>query len=70
MERCKIGYEGRDLEYREFDKLTHPHQGEVVSHKRLGAMLALIGEQQKRLPQKKRSIKCPTRRYPAPARLT
>jgi hypothetical protein len=68
--RIKIRYEGRDLEYREFDKLTHIHQGEVVSHKRLGAMLAMVGEQQKRLPQDKRSLKCPTRRYPAPARLT
>jgi hypothetical protein len=33
-------------------------------------MLAMVGEQQKRLPQDKRSLKCPTRRYPAPARLT
>jgi hypothetical protein len=43
---------------------------EVVPHKRLGAMLALISENQKYLPQEKRGIKCPTRRYPAPARLT
>jgi hypothetical protein len=28
----------------------------VVSHKRLGAMLALIGEQQKQLPKDKRSV--------------
>jgi hypothetical protein len=27
--RIKIRYEGRDLEYREFDKLTHTHQGEA-----------------------------------------
>ena len=66
----KIKYEGRELGYREFDKLTQTHQGEVVPHKRLGAMLALISENQKYLPQEKRSIKCPTRRYPAPARLT
>ena len=63
-------YEGRELGYREFDKLMQTHQGEVVPHKRLGAMLALISENQKYLPQEKRSIKCPTRRYPAPARLT
>jgi len=68
--RIKIRHEGRDLDYRQFDKLTHTHQGEVVSHKRLGSLLALIGEQQRRLPQEKRSIKCPTRRYPPPARLT
>ncbi len=66
----KIRYEGRDLQYREFDKLTHVHQGEVVSHKRLGAMLTFIAEQQNAKPQEKRSIKCPTRRYPAPALLT
>ena len=68
--RIKIRYEGRDLEYREFDKLTHTHQGVVVSHKRLGAVLTMLGKQQKLLPQDKRSVKCPTRRYPAPARLT
>jgi len=68
--RIKIKYEGRELGYREFDKLMQTHQGEVVPHKRLGAMLALISENQKYLPQEKRSIKCPTRRYPAPARLT
>ena len=68
--RIKIRYDGRDLGYREFDKLTHTHQGEVVPHKRLGAMLDLISENQKFLPQEKRSVKCPTRGYPAPARLT
>ena len=68
--RIKIKYEGRELGYREFDKLTQTHQGEVVPHKRLGAMLTLISENQKLLPQEKRSVKCPTRRYPAPARLT
>jgi hypothetical protein len=25
--RIKIRYEGRDLAYREFDRLTHTHQG-------------------------------------------
>jgi hypothetical protein len=60
----------RDLEYREFDKLTHTHQGAVVSHKRLGAVLTMLGKQQELLPQEKRSVRYPTRRYPAPARLT
>ena len=68
--RIKIRYEGRELAYREFDKLTHVHQGEVVSNKRLGAALAYIANKQKVLPVEKRSIKCPTRRYPAPAQLT
>jgi hypothetical protein len=64
--RIAIRYEGRDLPYREFDKLTHVHQGEVVPHKRLGAMLQMISDQR----DEKRSLKGPTRRYPAPARLT
>jgi transposase len=61
--RIKIKYEGRELGYREFDKLTHTHQGEVVPHKRLGAMLELISHNQKLLQEEKRSLKCPTRRY-------
>ena len=68
--RIKIRHKGRDLNYREFDRLTHVHQGEVVSHKRLGAMLTFIAEQQQALAHNKRSVKCPTRRYPSPARLT
>jgi hypothetical protein len=60
---------------RELDRLKciqglHIHQGEVVPHKRLGAMLELISHNQKQLPNEKRSLKSPTRRYPAPASLT
>jgi hypothetical protein len=69
-EKYATPYEGRDLEYRQFDKLTHTHQGEVVPHKRLGAMLSMLSQQQKLLPLEKRSVKCPTRRYPPPARLS
>jgi hypothetical protein len=64
--RIAIRYEGRELPYREFDKLTHVHQGEVVPHKRLGAMRQMISDQR----HEKRSLKGPTRRYPAPARIT
>ena len=60
--RIKIRHEGRDLAYREFDKLTQTHQGEVVSHKRLGAMLTFLAEKSTEGPQEKRSIKCPTPR--------
>jgi hypothetical protein len=67
--RIKIRHEGRELAYREFDKLTHVHQGEVVTHKRLGAMLSMIADQSKALPPERRSLKGPTRRYPSPARL-
>jgi len=68
--RIKIRHEGRDLAYRQFEKLTHVHRSEVVPHKRLGAMLEMLSDQQMLLPREKRSIKCPARRYPAPARLT
>lgn len=64
--RIAIRYEGRDLAYREFDKLTQVHQGEVVPNKRLGAMLKMVAN----FRDEKRSLKGPTRRYPAPARLT
>jgi transposase len=66
--RIKIRHEDRELAYREFDKLTHVHQGEVVAHKRLGAM-TMIADQSKSLPPERRSLKGPTRRYPSPARL-
>jgi len=64
--RIAIRHEDRELAYREFDKLTHVHQGEVVPHKRLGAMLQIISDQR----DEKRCLKGPTRRYPAPARLS
>jgi hypothetical protein len=68
--RIGIRHEGRELSYREFDKLTQVHQGEVVPHKRLGSMLRMLADQRDLGPHEKRSIKCPTRRYLAPARLT
>jgi hypothetical protein len=68
--RIAIRYESRNLTYRPFDKLTHVHQGEVVSHKRLGAMLTFIAQQPRAEADKRRSVKCPTRRYPTPAQLT
>jgi hypothetical protein len=41
------------------DKLTYTHQGEVVSHKRLGAMLTLIGEKQKSCRKKSAASNAP-----------
>jgi hypothetical protein len=64
--RIVIRYEGRDLAYREFDKLTQVHQAEVVPNKRLGAMLKMVSN----FRDEKRSLKGPTRRYPAPARIS
>ena len=54
------------LAYREFDMLTHAHQAEVVPNKRLGAMLKIVSN----FRDEKRSLKGPTRRYPAPARIS
>jgi transposase len=65
--RIRIFFEGRELQYRQFDKLTQTHQGEIVLNKRLGSMLSFIQQRQQQLPREKRSVKCPTRRYPAPA---
>jgi hypothetical protein len=67
--RLRIEHEGRNLNYRQFDKLTQVHQAEIVPHKRLSAMLSFIQQQQQLLPHEKRSMRCPTRRYPAPATL-
>jgi hypothetical protein len=39
--RIKIRCKGRTPEYREFDKLTQTHQGEIVSHKRLETMVSI-----------------------------
>ena len=68
--RIQLEYEGRVLEYREFDKLTQVHQAEVTDSKRLGAMVAFAKAQQAQLPREKRSVKCPTRHYPKPSERT
>lgn len=67
--RLRIEHEGRNLKYRQFDKLTQVHQAEIVPHKRLSAMLSFIQQQQQLVPHEKRSIRCPTRRYPPPVTL-
>lgn len=67
--RLRIEHEGRNLKYRQFDKLTQVHQAEIVPHKRLSAMLSFIQQQQQLVPHEKRSLRGPTRRYPAPAAL-
>jgi hypothetical protein len=54
--RIGIQQEGKSLAYREFDKLTHPHQGEVVSHKRLGAMLNMLSDQKARTTGRKKGV--------------
>jgi hypothetical protein len=50
--RLSIRHNGFDLAYRTFDKLRQVDQGAVADNKRLGAVLALIRDQQlRRRPQ-------------------
>ncbi|MBS0393405.1 MAG: ISNCY family transposase [Proteobacteria bacterium] len=61
--RLKIRYEGRELPYKEFDRLSQVHQADVVNNKRLGSVLAFVREQQLAHPER-RSRHGPARRYP------
>jgi transposase len=49
--RIKITYQGREIAYREFDKQSHVPRTEIASHKRLGALLRLIGDKTHPLPR-------------------
>ena len=59
--RLSIRYKGVELAYRTFDKIRQVDQGAIVENKRLGAVLAMIRDQQLREPQH-RSQKAPRRR--------
>jgi hypothetical protein len=59
--RLVIRYKGAVLPYRTFDKLRQVSHAAVVDNKRLGAVLAMIREQQLAMPQK-RSAGAPKRR--------
>jgi transposase len=59
--RLSIRYRGVELAYRTFDKIRQVDQGAIVENKRLGAVLAMIRDQQLREPQH-RSQKAPRRR--------
>ena len=58
--RLKIRFEGRELPYREFDRLSQIHQADIVSNKRLGSVLKFVQETQLANPEG-RSRSCPTR---------
>ena len=62
--RFKIRFEGRELPYTEFDRLSQVHQGDIVNNKRLGSVLALAKQLQQTDPER-RSKHGPSRRYPA-----
>jgi hypothetical protein len=66
--RLSIRYKGIELAYRTFDKLRQVSQAEIVENKRLGAVLAVIREQQMARAEP-RSKKAPRRRDQSDARL-
>lgn len=61
--RFKIRFEGRELPYTEFDRLSQIHQGDIVSNKRLSAVLTFARDTQLAHPER-RSTSGPSRRYP------
>ncbi len=60
--RLAVRYKGADLPYRTFDKIRHVKQADIVENKRLGALLEIIQEHQRRQPPAVRGGKGPKRR--------
>ena len=60
--RLALRYKGADLPYRTFDKIRHVNQAAIVENKRLGSLLEIIQEHQKRQPPAVRGRKGPKRR--------
>jgi hypothetical protein len=67
--RLSIRYKGIELAYRTFDKIQQVDQGAIADNKRLGAVLAMIRDQQLRREPQRRSTKAPRRRDQRGARL-
>ena len=67
--RLSIRYRGVELAYQTFDKLQQVDQGAIADNKRLGAVLAMIRDQQLRRVPERRSTKAPRRRDQQNARL-
>ena len=63
--RFKIRFEGRELPYTRFDRLSQIRQGDIVANKRLGADLTFARDQQLLNPEQ-RSTSGP-RRHPSGA---
>jgi len=53
--RLSIRYNGIELAYRTFDKIQQVDQGAIADNKRLGAILAMIRDEQLRRGSKGRS---------------
>jgi hypothetical protein len=58
----KIKFNNQELAYRIFDKIQKVTQGEIVSNKRLGAVLNFIKEKQDKIDEK-RSTSSPSRQH-------
>jgi transposase len=67
--RLSIRYRGVELAYRTFDKIRQVDQGAIADNKRLGAVLAMIRDQQQRCEPGHRSQRAPRRRDQRNARL-
>jgi len=67
--RLSIRYRGVELAYRTFDKIRQVDQGAIADNKRLGAVLAMIRDQQRRCEPGHRSQRAPRRRDQRDARL-
>ncbi|MGC2204053.1 MAG: ISNCY family transposase [Stellaceae bacterium] len=65
--RLSIRYKGVELAYRTFDKIRHVDQGAIADNKQLGAVLAMIRDEQLRRGPERRSG--PRRRDQRDARL-
>jgi hypothetical protein len=65
--RLSIRYNGVEFAYRTFDKLRQVDQGAITDNKRLGAVLAMIRDEQLRRGPERRSG--PRRRDQSDARL-
>jgi len=62
--RFKIRYEGRELPYSVFDRLSQIRQADIVSSKRLGSVLTMAREVQL-ATNERRSKSCPARPFPS-----
>ena len=67
--RLSIRYRGVELAYRTFDKIQQVDQGAITDNKRLGPLLAMIRDQQRRREPGHRSQRAPRRRDQRDARL-
>ena len=67
--RLSIRYRGVELAYRTFDKIRQVDQGAIADNKRLGAVLAMIRDQQLQRQPEHRSTKAPRRHDQQNARL-